>query len=286
MLAIAGVGALFALRPADPDAADPAGEAARAAEVRGRAAAARDTLFAFDRELDTAVGELRAGAGHVAAGEAELAGDALKMAARAVEESAGDLAAAQSVLSRLERWRACPAGELRVGDADLERVAGEVRAAIPLATAVAAVRRNADETINGLAAAVAALDRGEVAVAADRHAEARDALARARTAHDGVRSLMPTAAAWFETAAELVDRLGDVIDATVAGDGAAAEAAGAAYAAAGERAAPADRALAVALADASASVLGPPQAELANLRRVVGAAAARVGEIAEAGTCG
>lgn len=286
---IALAAALFALRPADPRLADPVGRSAVALEFRARAGAAVAGLEALSVGLTAPLSAARRAAGRAAAGDDD-APIVLDSAATAVDRRGEELAAARRLVERAERIVACTwapdaAFTTELTGERLRDAATALRGAAAGAGGVAALRRGADDTINGLAATLEALERDDLGVAREAHDAAAEAFAEMERAARELAGVAPTASVWFETTRSLPDGAGRMIDGLSRNDPDEVEAGRQLYQAAAENARLADRALAIGLAEASAALVDPAIVRLARLVASVDEMGDSLGSVADGSAC-
>lgn len=158
-----------------------------------------------------------------------------------------------------------PSGEIASIGAQLEAVA-------PAADAFADQRERAGELVETLEDALAALDDGSLDEAA--------ALAEsARTDHAALLAWevdLVTLPVWLDTTDAMITAVEDLVAATRAGDAVRALAAADDFVALSEEAAPADRALRIAIGEGGSSIAAAPLERLATLLREIEAARAHV----------
>lgn len=221
--------------------------------VHERSRTALDALDALASALAPALQAARDGSSLAVQGD-QPAGPRLVAAAEALEAATARAEAADHAVAALDGARrardtgAQPLGP-GVGAAELEAIAGELRAVAPAAEAVAGLRHRATQLLGRI-------DRGLAALVAGRHDEARSEVIAARADHDVVAESAAASDAlpvWLEATDAMISAVTILIDATEAGDREAAAAAAADFAAVAEDAAMADRALAIAIAEAADS---------------------------------
>jgi hypothetical protein len=196
----------------------------------------------------------------------EPPGPPLIEAAAILEASRDEVAEAGEAMSRLRGTLACArpgsaplAGDGAVPD-QVVTVAVQLRASASEAEPFVDRRWAAEATLAALSDALAALDDddSETALAALDDAEAPLELVAAW------EEPPPSLAYWLETTGELLTAARAIADAALAGDPVAAAAAGEAYGAAATRARDADRALALAIAEAGSALAVVPMRRLAD----------------------
>lgn len=273
------LGAVFGQRSPDPRIADPARLAAieaSAAHDRQAAAAALDSLAAA---LHGALDEGRQGAA-LTVQTAEQPGPHLVLAGTRLEGAEVLSGVARQAVFRL-------AGDLElldIGDPPVLDLAGGDLAAIGAQLAASATAADAfwsmhvatRSTLEGLAAAFAALEAKDVAGAIADVDRADASLASVRA----WRGALDTLPVWIDAAGRLADAVRGLAEATRDHDLAAAEAAAALYRGVAAEAHRADLALAIAVAEGGGAVSATPLASAADTLRAVEAAVAEVNDLA------
>ena len=265
----------FGLRAADPDASDAPGAVARAGAVAGAAAAADAALARLAAGLDQAREHAREGTALTLSGEEPAA--ELTRAADLLAGAGGDADAARQALDALAGISAAIDPGLTIpalshGAADLEQMAGQMRAGAVAATLFVERRHATEEVVDALAAGLTALDRDDPTTAL--------------AALDGANAPLvflgeweqrpPLFGYWMMVSRDLVEAASDIARATLAGDEAAVRAAGERYAEAADRARGADNALAVALSEAGSAISATPLRRLAAVADEVDDARGRI----------
>jgi hypothetical protein len=274
------LGLLFALRPADPAAADPAVASRLAAQIVDRARQADAALHRLAAQLDQAIDAARSGAAATVNGDEEpgqqLSAGADSLAAASVP--LGDSRRALAQLGDLLAAEGTSPPSLALTVDDLDGVAAQLRATAPAADAFAAMRHATADVLARLQQVLLALDRGEATVA-------REAAAAGLAQLAGIRSWearLDTISVWIDTTDALLASLRDVADAQLAHDVVAERAARRAYAAAAASASRADRARAIAISEGGGDVTSAALAATAALAERVDAAIAALAPLVHA----
>jgi hypothetical protein len=250
--------------------------------VIARAQAADASLAALERQVEPVLEAARTGAAAVISGP-DAPGAVLSTAAAelaAVAPAADSARAAVSGLNRVIAARdpgASPA-PLPDGGGEVRSIAAQLEGTATAADGFVAMRLRAGRVLDALGRALAALDAGEVADAADMVAEAR-------ADHDALAAWeveLVTLPVWLEAAGAMVDAVEAIVAATRAGDAAAAAAAADAFAASSADAVTADRALRIAIGEGGAAVTAAPLGRLAEMLRGVAEARSEVAAILQA----
>jgi hypothetical protein len=140
------------------------------------------------------------------------------------------------------------------------------------------MRDRAFSVIGELDDAIAALDAGDLA-------GARDHVGRARDAHTAVAAWdvgLVTLPVWVETTDAMIAAVERIITATERGDSAAAQRAAEDFVARADDAAPADRALRIAIGEGGSAVAAVPLERLATILTSIDDARAAVASVREA----
>lgn len=266
VLAVLLIGGMLAARPVAAASADPANEAERQAWLRATAGHADTELERLLSRLEAALDPARRGSALVVSGQ-DPPGPALEAAAAVLEGAHGEATAVAAAMVDLRGTLACVRPEAiavsgpGISASDLDSMAGQLRSAAAAAGPFVDRRWAAEATLTGLADALAALDRNDPASALPALDKADAALAEVAAWHEPPPSLPY----WVATTGALLTAARAIAAAALAGDVAAAAIAGEAYRVAAERAGPADRALALAMAEAGSAISATP------LRRLAGA---------------
>ncbi|MFN2483617.1 MAG: hypothetical protein ABR509_01590 [Candidatus Limnocylindria bacterium] len=287
LLAVAAVGALFAGRPPDAAAADPAAREVAASRVEVRLAAAATLLGVLADDAADAFATVRDAAAAVRSGP-EDPGALYEEAEREWRQLERRVPGTTARLeeARPPDWCRTEAAVVLPLDATAAaRVAEALEAAAPQASAIFRFRSATVAVLDRLGVTLAALERGEHRRAARAALDATDALDEAREAYRGLEAVMPTAAIWLDTTGTLIAAAAGLASARTAGDDATAAAADQAYRRAADGAPLADRALDVALAEGSAATTGPVLADAGRASDVMAERAAAVAGLAEGGVC-
>jgi hypothetical protein len=233
-----------------------------------RAEEADAALAALERAVAPGLDAARRGSAMVVTGT-EAPGAELRAAASALTSASGAAGQADAAVRRLEgARRAAGVGSpvaLAASPAEVESIAAQLEGTAGAADAFAAMRRRAEGLLAGLDGALAALDSGSLA-------EARDLVARARADHDAVAGgdvELVTLPIWIETSDAMIAAVETIIAATEGGDEDAAVQAANEFASLAEDAAPADRALRIAIGEGGNAVTAAPMGRLADLLREV-----------------
>jgi hypothetical protein len=264
------LGTLLALRAPGAEAGDPALAAGRAAVLHRLVAADDRQLAALAVELQRAIEAGRRGSALVIEGETPPAGD-LERAAEAASRSADLAVLSQRADAAVDgTLRSVAPGGLATLPAgprggDLVGVDSQLHDAAAASGPFVARRQAAAETLDGLAAALAALraDDPQTALEALRHAA--DARARVAAWPDPP-VVLPF---WLRTTGSMLFSARRIAHASLNGDAAAAEGAARAYRRAARDARRADTALALAVSEAGASLASTPLARLADALQAV-----------------
>jgi len=277
-LAILGFAVLLGPRAADPAAAIGAQRVVR--ERGADAIAALDTLrTAIEPGLDAA----RLAAAAVVNGE-DLPGDRIGAAADLIAGAEDAVLPARRAVAALSgartAWRSETASlpaPIEVGE--LGSIGAQLRAAADVADEFVDIRLRSEGLPGILDGALRALERGDVAEAELRAAEARaDHAAVAAWDTD-----LPTLPVWLGTTDAMIRAVEEILAATREGDPDAASAAAEAFASLREEGATADRALRIALGEGGSALTATPLQRLAlALGRIEDARAAAVAAIDEA----
>jgi hypothetical protein len=272
------LGALLAARPSAAARADPPGEAARGAWLLTTAARADAAFERLQVDLQASVDAARRGAALVVSGE-DPPDPALNEAATLLEHALADATAAAAAASVLRGTLACARPDTPAFPVDgvvagrLVGIATQLRASAAAAAPFVDRRWATETTLAGLSNALAALDANDPRRALAALDEADAALQHVAAWDEPPPSL----GFWLQTTAELLAGARGIADAALAGDPAAAAIAAEAYRVAADKAVDADRALALAMAEAGSAItvvplrrLADALAELATLRATVG----------------
>ena len=236
--------------------------------VLERAERADAALAALERAIAPALDAARRGSAMVVTGT-EPPGAELRNAGSALTSAAGAAGQADAAVRGLEgARRAAGVGSpvaLAASPAEVESIATQLEDTAGAADAFAAMRRRAEGLPVALDGALAALDTGSLA-------EARDVVVRARADHDALAGWdveLVTLPVWIDTTDAMIAAVETIIAATEGGDDDAAVEAANEFASLAEDAAPADRALRIAIGEGGNAVTAAPMGRLADLLRGV-----------------
>ena len=236
--------------------------------VLARAERADQALAALERAIAPALDAGRRGSAMVVTGT-DPPGAELRSAASALTSAAGAAGQADAAVRALEgARRTIGVGspiELAASPAEVESIAAQVEGAAGAADAFAAMRRRAEGLLAGVHGALTTLDEGSLA-------EARDLVGQARADHDALAGWdveLVTLPIWIETTDAMIAAVETIIAATEAGDDDAAVEAANEFASLAEDAAPADRALRIAIGEGGSAVTAAPMGRLAAVLREV-----------------
>ena len=225
-------------------------------------------MAALERAIAPALEAARRGSTRVVTGM-EPPGSELRAAASALTSAAGAAGRAEAAVRAVEgARRAIGVGspiELAASTADVESIATQLEGTAGAADAFATMRGRAEGLLAGLDGALAALDEASLD-------EARDRVARARADHDALAAWdveLVTLPVWIETTDAMIAAVETIIAATEDGDEEAAVQAATEFASLAEDAAPADRALRIAIGEGGSAVTAAPMGRLADLLRAV-----------------
>jgi len=254
LLATIVLGATLCLRPAAAAAADPPAQVARDGAVHDAAREATAGVVALSDVLDAARDAARRGSALVISGDQDPAPE-LVAAAAALEGGAdlatraqADMRALAGILASVDPGTEPPA--LAVSAPTLLGIASQLRESAASATAFVERRHASEETLAALGSALGALEAGDLD-------GAEVALRTAREAQNTVaawESPPPELSIWLETTSAMLSAADRIVVALRAGDPEDAGAAGVDYHEAASRAALADRALALAIAEGGGAV--------------------------------
>jgi hypothetical protein len=166
-----------------------------------------------------------------------------------------------------------------VDPGEIESIAAQLAASAAAADRFADQRRRAERVTEALVEALAALEDGDLATGGARIAEAR-------AAHDAIAGWdvdLVTLPVWLGTTDAMIGAMETIERATRAGDEVAARAGADAFAALADDAAPADRALRIAIGEGGSAVTAAPMGRLADVLRTIDAARAATAATAVAG---
>jgi hypothetical protein len=277
VLAILLIGGSLSARPVDAASADSPIEVERQAWLQATAARADQALERLLLRLEEALDSARRGSALIVAGQ-DPPGPALEQAATVLDGTPDEATVAVEALTDLRgtlasvrpNVAAFPDGAVAVDD--LISIAAQLRASAAAAGPFVERRLAAEATLAALGDALAALDRDDIEGALRALTDADAALAEVAAWEEPPPSLPY----WVETTGALLAAARGIADAALAGDAAAAAIAADAYRVAAERAGPADRALALALAEAGSAIAAIPLrrltdalGEMATLRAAV-----------------
>lgn len=274
------LGLLFAQRPADPAAADPATASQLDAAIVAQAAEADATLHRLKEQLERAIDAGRGGAAATVAGD-DAPGTQLTAAADLLAGAAAPLRDAHDSLGRLAGLlaaRPTPPPALSLTVDELDAAAAQLRSTAPAADAFAAMRRATGDVLGRLQDALVALD-------GDQPSAARAAAGAGLERLDDVRpweSRLDTISIWIDTTDALLRSLRNVADAELEHDVAAEREARQAYATAAQSASRADRARAIAISEGGGNVTSAALAASAALLERVDATIATLAPLVHA----
>lgn len=249
--------------------------------VLDRAVAADSALHALEQAIAPGLDSARRGSARVVSGD-DPPGVELRAAAAALASADPAAVAARRAVAALEGARLLvgvgTAIELGVPRGEVPTLAAQLEGTASAADAFAEMRRRAEGLVLGLEAALSALDEGSVA-------EARELVAAVRDDHDALAAWdvdLATLPVWIGTTDAMIGSMERIIAATEAGDEDAATAAGEDFTALAEEAAPADRALRIAIGEGGSAVTAAPLGRLADLLREVAMTRLEVASIVQA----
>ena len=262
-------------------APDPALAQAGRTLVAVRAEAASRALEQLDGELGPALSAARKGAAAVVAGERRPSED-LAEAAEALSRAAPAARTADAAMAALRGARLAmnPAAAplaFDVAPGEVESIAAQLEGTSAAADDFVAMRLRA-EGLAGL------LDEAIVALEADDLGAAEDRLRAARRDLDAIEAWdvdFVTLPVWITTTGATVGALERIVTSTRAGDRAGAARAAEDFAARRDEAAPADRALRIAIGEGGSAVTAAPLGRLAELLRAVDSAREQVASIVQ-----
>ena len=236
--------------------------------VLERAENADAALDAVEVALAPAVDAARQGTAMVVTG-AGPPGTQLRAAASelaAAEAAASDADAAVDALEGARRAVGTGSAiELAVARGDIGSIAAQLEGTAAVADAFAAMRLRAEGLVTGLERSLAALEDGSLDAA-------RELVARARADHNALAAWeveLVTLPVWIGTTDAMIGAVETIVEATESGDENAALEAANAFAGLAEEAAPADRALRIAISEGGSAVTAAPMRRLADLLREV-----------------
>lgn len=267
--AVVAVAVLFGARPLDPVGADPVRQAVLGRLAAEQAAEADEALADAESLMRQGVVDAGRGQAAILSGPDDPA-DHLNLAATWFEAAADPVAAAQEALAAL-RWTLLALNPtaspptLALTAVQTQDIGAQWRAAALPASSLADLRRSAEESLEALDDALAAIEDGDYDAALEAVAAAEASLDRVR-AFNGNLATLPV---WIETVDALLQATGDIARAALAGDEAGVAAAQAAYDEAAAEAATADQALTIALGEAASATTGPASASSAEALRAV-----------------
>ncbi len=259
---------------------DPSLERAARQLVLARAAQADAALAALERALSPGLEAGRRGAALVVAGDDSPSAE-LRSAAEEVASAEDEAVVARRAVRALEgARRSLGAGEpisLQLESGEVGSVAAQLDASAPAGDAFAEMRRRAEGLVGRLESVLAALADGTMD-------EARAGVAGVRSDHDALAAWevdLVTLPVWLDTTDAMIGAVEAILAATEAGDGEAALEAADDFAALATEAAPADRALRIAIGEGGSAVTGAPLSRLADMLRNVADARAQVASIVQ-----
>jgi hypothetical protein len=277
VLAVALLGALLAARPAG-GAADPTIAADRVALLRAEATDAAARLDALIDQLQGALDAGRRGSALVVDGDESPRADLMEAAAT-VDAASDEAALAAAATARVDgilvsvapRRGPLPAGP---SSTSFPGISAQFTSAAEAADAFVARRQATDQTLDALAAALAALDDDDPRSALAHLDRAQDALDAVRDWEEPP-TVLPF---WLDTTGELLSAARRIATASLAGDADAVARAADRSARAADDANRADSALAIAIAESGSSLAATPLQRLAD---ALGAATAQRQELSE-----
>jgi hypothetical protein len=224
----------------------------------------------------------RAGSARTVAGD-EPPGPMFAGAADLTQAAEAKAAAARQALVALNRARnARDPGALpveAVAEAgELDSIAEQLSASADAADEFAAMRDRALSVVGELDDAIGALDAGDLAGARDHVTRARDAQTAVAEWDVGLVTLP----VWVDTTDAMIGAVERIITATESGDPTAAERAAGEFAALTDDAAPADRALRIAIGEGGSAVAAVPLERLAAILTAIDVARASVASLRDA----
>jgi hypothetical protein len=259
---------------------DPSTERAARGLVLERAADADAALATLERALSPGLDAARRGAALVVTGHADPSTE-LRTAAAEIASAESNAVAARRAVRALEGARqALGAGDpvrLELAAGEVESVAAQLESSAPAADAFAEMRVRAERLVGRLEEVLAALDAGALV-------GARTGLAAVRADHDALAAWeveLVTLPVWLDTTDAMIGAVEAIVEATAAGDPAAALDAADEFAALAEDAAPADRALRIAIGEGGSAVTAAPLGRLADVLRNVASARLQVASIVQ-----
>jgi hypothetical protein len=250
--------------------------------VLDRAQAADAALAELEVAIEPGLDAARRGAALVVAGD-ETPGSAVRLAADHIERAdpIADRAAVSldALDGAVQAAGLDPVVPSLPAAGELVSIAAQLGGSAEAADAFAAMRARAERLVSTLDEALAALEDGSLT-------EAQPLIAEARADHDALAAWdveLVTLPVWLGTTDAMIGAMEEILAATERGDEAAALAAAEDFAALAEEAAPADRALRIAMGEGGMAVTAAPLGRLADYLRTVAAAraaAAAIGEVA------
>lgn len=259
---------------------DPSIERAARSLVLERAAVANAALIGLEQALAPGLDAARRGSALLVSGD-EAPGPELRSAAAVIASADGAAQAARSAVRALEGARRSLGGgdpvRLELPPGEVGSVAAQLEAAAPAADAFAGMRRRAEGLVARLEGVLAALDDEALD-------EARTGVGAVRADHDALSAWevnLVTLPVWLDTTDAMIAAVEAIVEATEAGDRAAALEAADAFAALAGDAAPADRALRIAIGEGGSAVTAAPLMRLADLLRDVASTRIQVAEIVQ-----
>ncbi|MBA2634208.1 MAG: hypothetical protein H0U86_14630 [Chloroflexi bacterium] len=246
-----------------PRAADPGIEISAEVLVRGRAQAATDALDALRDAIQPGLDEARLAAAAVLSAD-DPPGSLLLAAGATIADAEGAATTARRAVARLNGARGTwGLGATPLADptpaSELESIGRQLAAAAPAGDSFADLRERGIELPATLEQALTALEGGDLDTA-------EEIVAQARADHDLVAAWeaeRTTLAVWIATTDAMIIAMEEIVSATRAGDAAAAGAAAERFADLGDEAAPADRALRIALGEGGSALIAAPLERLA-----------------------
>ena len=277
------IGIGLGLRSTDPSRADPPAEAARQRLLAEAAKDADAALARLGADLIAARDHARQGTALTVSGEApapELTSAADLLAGSSDEADAARraLVALEGVAASVEPRAHVPL--LSYGGTELELIAAQLRTSAEAATLFVDRRHATQAVVEALAAALAALERGDPAAALTSLDQADAPLALLQD----WENRPPLLRYWMGVSDDLIGAARDIATATLDDDPASIAAAGRRYAEAAERARGADNALALTLSEEGSGVSGTPLRRLAALADEASDARAGLAPLLRAGS--
>lgn len=259
---------------------DPSTERAARGLVLERAAEADAALATLERALSPGLDAARRGAALVVTGDVDPSTELLTAAAEIASAESMAVAARRAVRALEGARLALGAGDpvrLELAAGEVESVAAQLESSAPAADAFAEMRARAEGLVGRLEEVLTALEEGALD-------GARTGLAAVRADHDALAAWeveLLTLPVWVDTTDAMIGAVEAIVETTAAGDSAAALDAADEFAALAEDAAPADRALRIAIGEGGSAVTAAPLARLADVLRNVASARLQVASIVQ-----